>query len=253
MYKNGITGEFLVNGTLEIVSTSYTKTKIKAFTPTITNIKSHGFTITAETSSEEAEIICYTYIVNGEQKQSSNEKTCIVTDLNANTVYNIVVVATDNLGNSRESILVKEKTKDEILFTKEYLEQGQTNGNTQITQNNYNGADGLSMTGNSTNASGTMDLSKANRWYKEIDITNYNTLEFYAKKGKDNGIVGIYIDNIRVFNVWYTYLPTNWTKYQADLSEYTGVHTISIVGGYSDKTGNTSSNTQYCDIKLNVN
>lgn len=253
MYKNGRKEEFLVNGRLEIVSTGHIKTTIKAFTPIITDIKSHGFTINAETSSEETEIICYTYIINGEQKQSSNEKTCIVTDLDADTEYSVIVIATDNLKNSKESTLVKEKTKDEILFTKEYLEQGQTNGNTKITQNNYDGTDGLSMTGNSTNASGTINLSKVNRWYKEIDITNYNTLEFYAKKGKDNGIVGIYIDNIRVFNVWYTYLPTNWTKYQADLSEYTGVHTISIVGGYSDKTGNTSSNTQYCDIKLNVN
>lgn len=253
MYKNGITGEFLVNGTLEIVSTSYTKTKIKAFTPTITDIKSHGFTITAETSSEEAEIICYTYIVNGEQKQSSNEKTCIVTDLDANTVYNIVVVATDNLGNSKESILVKEKTKDEILFTKEYLEQGQTNGNTQITQDSYNGTDGLSMTGNTTNPAGILNIENLHKWYKEIDITNYNTLEFYARKGQNHGMIYVLIDNNIEYEIGYTDLSTNWTKHQVDLSKYTGVHTISIVGGYVDKTGSTSSNTQYCDIKLNVN
>lgn len=253
MSKNGIIGEFLVNGILEVVSKTYNKTTIRAFTPTITNVKSHGFTINGETSSEQTEIISYTYIVNGEKKQVSNENTCIITDLDANTVYSVIVIATDNLGNSRESTLVKEKTKDEILFTKEYLEQGQTNGNTTITQNKYNGTDGLSMTGNSTNASGTVNLSKVNRWYKEIDITNYNTLEFYAKKGKDHGVANIYIDNTRVFNVWYTKLPTNWTKYKVDLYEYTGIHTLSIVGGYTDKTGNSSSHTEYCDIKLNVN
>lgn len=93
-----------------------------------------------------------------------------------------MVIATDNFGNTRKSISVDEKTKDEILFTKEYLEQGQTTGNTIITQNNYNGTDGLSMTGNSINPSGMLYLQNTHRWYKEVDLTNYNTLEFFVKK-----------------------------------------------------------------------
>lgn len=49
---------------------------IEQFTPNITDIKSHGFTIDADTSSDESEIICYTFIVNGKLKQSSSNNTC---------------------------------------------------------------------------------------------------------------------------------------------------------------------------------
>ncbi len=164
-----------------------------------------------------------------------------------------MVIATDNFGNTRKSISVDEKTKDEILFTKEYLEQGQTTGNTIITQNNYNGTDGLSMTGNSINPSGMLYLQNTHRWYKEVDLTNYNTLEFFVKKGQNHGVIFIVVDEKVELHIDYNSLSTNWTKYKVDLSKYVGIHTISIVGGYIDRTGDTNSNTQYCDIKLTVN
>lgn len=225
---------------------------IEQFTPNITDIKSHGFTISANTSSDESEIICYTFIVNGKLKQSSSNNTCIVTDLDANTEYEIIVVAIDSLGNSRKSI-TKVRTKDEIVFTEEYLNQGQIVGNVAITQNNYNGTPGLSITGTSNKPeSEDMNISKypLHRWYKKIDITEYNTLQFYAKKGQDHGGILICIDGIVIFSRWYTNFSTTWNLYDVDLSNYIGEHEISIIGGYIDNTGNASSNTQYCDIRL---
>lgn len=231
-----------------------TQNNIEEFTPNITNIKSHGFTISANTSSDESEIICYTFIVNGKLKQSSSNNTCIVTDLDANTEYEIIVVAIDSLGNSRKSI-TKVRTKDEIVFTEEYLNQGQIVGNVAITQNNYNGTPGLSITGNCGRPVGVSEnwnIYPVHRWYKEIDLTDYNTLEFYAKKGQNHGMLSIAIDDVKIFTVLYTEFATTWQLYNIDLSKYTGKHVISIVGGYEDNTGNASSNTQYCDIKLNT-
>lgn len=225
---------------------------IEQFTPNITDIKSHGFTISADTSSDEAEIICYTFIVNGKLKQSSSNNTCIVTDLDANTEYEIIVVAIDSLGNSRKAI-TKARTKDEIVFTEEYLNQGQTVGNVAITQNNYNGTPGLSITGNCARPVGVAtnwNIYPESRWYKEIDLTNYNTLQFYSKKGQDHGTLFIAIDGIGIFSVSYKNATTTWKLYNVDLSKYTGKHVISILGGYQDNTGNASSNTQYCDIRL---
>ncbi len=79
---------------------------------------------------------------------------------------------------------------------KEYLEQGTFFGNTKITQNNYNDSDGLSMTGNSNRPSSVgvnlNDTYTQIRWDKEIDLTNYNTLSFYAKKGANHGSISIF-------------------------------------------------------------
>ena len=58
--------------------------KIRPFTPTITDINSYGFTINAEAFSNVGEIVSYTYILNGEIIQSSNDKKCIVSLLEAN-------------------------------------------------------------------------------------------------------------------------------------------------------------------------
>lgn len=260
MYKNDIKDLFYVNNKLEIIyindfqDSSDSQSQVKEFTPTITDIKSYGFTINEETSSEIGEIICYTYIVNGELKQSSNEKTCIVTLPKAGTEYSVIVVATDNFVNSRKSTMVKQKTKGEIKFTKEFLEQGQIFGNTVITQDNYNTTAGLSMTGNFNRPIGTgLDLITSymtHRWDKQIDLTEYNALRFYGKSGGGHGSINIYIDNKYVINISYSDLPYSWTLFNIELPKLEGTHTLTILGGYSDNTGSASSNSQVCDIRL---
>lgn len=139
----------------------------------------------------------------------------------------------------------------ELQFTKEFLEAGQSKGNVEIIENTIDGSLILSITGNADNdISGTGNVSTKNRWYKTIDITDYDKLEFFCRKGQDNGDMMICIDNKIIKRVRFNDLPTTWTKYTIDLTQYKGNHTISLAGGYADNTGSEKSNTQYCNIKL---
>lgn len=151
-------------------------TIIPDFTPLISNVYSYGFTIEIDIDA-----VCYDFLVNGEFKQAGQEKICKVDNLEANKEYKVIVVAIDSEGNSKKGI-INVTTKKEILFTKSFLESGTTNGNVVITENNKNQSAGLSMTGASSNNLGNYDLTKVNRWYKNINLTEYNNLKFYAKK-----------------------------------------------------------------------
>lgn len=126
-------------------------------------------------------------------------------------------------------------------INKEYLESGSLLGNTIITENNLNSSFGLSITGNNVGA---------NRWEKEIDLTNISVLSFYAKKGANHGSIHVLVDDKEIFFITYSAFETEWKKYYVDLSEYQGIHKLTISGGWGDSTGSTSSNTQYCDIRL---
>ena len=83
-----------------------------------------------------------------------------------------------------------------------------------------------------------------------MDLTKYNTLEFYARNAQDNGDLLICVDNTIIKKIRYTDVPTTWTKYTVDISKYQGVFTLAIAGGYSDNTGSENSCTQYRNIKL---
>ena len=48
----------------------------------------------------------------------------------------------------------------------------------------------------------------------------------------------------------YNDFPTTWTQYTLDTSNITGIKTLSFIGGYTDNTGNTTSQTQYSGIEL---
>ena len=151
----------------------------------------------------------------------------------------------------RKNKEVQTETVEELEFTQEYLESGKKAGNVEILLNNYDKSIFLSITGNSNNPINQTDsVSGKNRWYKNIDLTKYSTLEFYARNGKDNGDVMIFIDDTIVERIRYTELPSTWTKYKVNISNYKGEHTVSIAGGYADNTGSVESNTQYCNIKL---
>ena len=139
----------------------------------------------------------------------------------------------------------------EFIFTKDFLEKGNKNGNVDIIENQLNNSIIVSITGiSNNNIDQTNFVSTKNRWYTDIDLSQYNTLELYARKGKDNGDLMVCIDNTMVKRVRYTNLPSVWTKYEIDVSKYNGIHTISLAGGYADNTGSVESNTQYTNIKL---
>lgn len=41
------------------------------------------------------------------------------------------------------------------------------------------------------------------RWYNNVDLSDYDYLEFYAKKGADHGKMYIYIDNQKLEGISY--------------------------------------------------
>ena len=130
-------------------------------------------------------------------------------------------------------------------MNKAYLEAGTSLGNVEITENNLNQSIGLSITG-----AGNINHIPSNRWEKEIDFTNLSILSFYAKKGADHGAINIRIDNEQIYFLSYSDMNGDWKKYFIDLTKYTGIHKLLICGGWGDSTGNSNSNTQYCDIRL---
>ena len=186
--------------------------------------------------------------------KSDNENIATVIDGKVTAVAEgkttITVTAQD--GSEINAICNIETKRKEFIFTKEFLQQGNIYGNVSITENNLNGTAGLTIIGyaNVSTATPERPVSKQLRWYKDIDLTGINSLEFYAKKVVNHGSVYIFIDNEHILESSYGEMPTEWTKFKVDLSTYTGKHTLGIGGGYCDYTGNSESQTQFCDIKF---
>lgn len=169
----------------------------------------------------------------------------------ANNLENTVVV------NPNENRQVENKQDNNtaivepLNFTLEYLKSGKTTGDVKVIQNDLENTIVLSITGAATNdIDGTSLVSGKNKWYKTIDLTNYNTLEFYARKGHDNGDLMVGIDKNIVKRVRFQDFPNIWTKYTIDVSGYEGEHIVTLAGGYADMSGSPESNTEYRSIKL---
>ena len=148
---------------------------------------------------------------------------------------------------------------EELIFTKDFLDSGSkyTPNSSTISVTTNNTIDsinypGLNITGTSANNWQNWSVQSSIRWYKTINFDNYDTLEFYARKGADHGVICVCLDNSQLLMINYSNSnsPTSWTKYILDVSQYTGEHVLSFIGGYRDSTGNSTSNTQYCNIKL---
>lgn len=115
--------------------------------------------------------------------------------------------------------------------------------------NQQNASDGFTITGTVGNSNQL--FADQLRWDYTLNMTDYDKLTFYCKKGADHGTCRVFIDGEIIFGqIHYNDLPTSWTLYTVDLSSWKGEHTISFAGGYNDSTGNTSSATSYCDIKF---
>lgn len=139
--------------------------------------------------------------------------------------------------------------KTELQVTRNVLDTGSfTNVTPTYLTGQMNNSDGFTIVGRSSDASGA--FSGNLRWDYIIDLTNYDALSFYCKKGVDHGICAIAIDGIRICYVHYKDLATNYVPYLINLEKYYGIHTVSFIGGYTDSTGAAASETSYCDIKL---
>lgn len=143
------------------------------------------------------------------------------------------------------------KKVEPLNFTKEFLESGNSKGNVEFIENRIDNSFILSITGVADNGINEVNfVSTKNRWYKTVDLTDYSTIEFYARNGEANGDIMICVDNTIIHRVRYTDVPNTWTKYTVDISKYEGEHTLAIAGGYADNTGSQDSNTQYRNIRL---
>lgn len=145
---------------------------------------------------------------------------------------------------------------NELYFTKKFLQKGNVNISDGASINfmdfiiNENKYPGMSITGRPSIYPWQASPDTEIRWYKNIDITNYNTLEFLVKKGYTHGSMKIRIDNNNILVVRYSDLSEDWKKYTVDLTQYSGTHTLNFVGGYFDGSGDEGANTQYCNIVL---
>lgn len=188
--------------------------------------------------------------VEGSTAFQSTNNICVVENLNKNTDYKITIVGMDKeLRIKKKSINIR--TMNNLEFNQEYLELGKTQGNVSIISNTPDSSTGLSISGSagiSGSASVAEQINANNKWYKDIDLTGFNELVFYARKASGCGNVAIAIDSNQVLYRMYSSIDTSWVRYTVDLSSYTGIHTLSIMGGYKDGSG--SGTTEYYGIIL---
>lgn len=139
----------------------------------------------------------------------------------------------------------------ELIVTRAVLDEGVfVNVTPTYLTGQQNNSDGFTIVGRNASASGSATYAGDLKWEYDIDLTGINTVSFYCKKGANHGICKVCVDGVQKLWVHYNDLPTSWTQYSIDLTEYTGVHKIGFVGGYVDVSGNTSSSTSYCDIRF---
>jgi len=131
--------------------------------------------------------------------------------------------------------------------------------------------DGFQITGRPTSM--TWDSSKGYypvsyhlRWRGQVDLTNYNTIKFYAKKIANHGIIDCkilpynfsyptYSSDLTAAIIasageGYSTASTTYKEYSIDVSAITGLKDIVFTGGYVDNSGYAESSTAYCDIRF---
>ena len=159
-----------------------------------------------------------------------------------------------------------------ITVTRSILDQGTfVNVTPTYLTNQVDGADGFTIVGTATN--NTNATCNGAQWYQwnywlrwdyQIDLTNYSTIKYYARKNANHGVGRVYITDgihndpvcdgstnvLLKQEIHYNDLPTSWTEYTIDVSGITGTRTISFIGGYVDSTGYSSSSTSYSNIRF---
>lgn len=152
----------------------------------------------------------------------------------------------------------------EIVVTQDVINEGTFyNGSHTILTGQQNDSDGFTLVGRASYSGSTASSAKYINglicWTYKLDITNYDTITFYAKKNADHGVIRCYIvedvsdpitDALAKVELNYSNAPTTWTQYSLDVSTLTGEVYIAFVGGYADVTGNSTSSTSYCDIHI---
>jgi len=169
--------------------------------------------------------------------------------------------------------------KDRLLTSDDFQNGTFKNGTHSILTNQENGTDGIRLVGAASRVYNNQSLDAYIRLDMAIDFTDYSKLKFKAKKVVDHGVMLVvvtdglkntskswddafgnsssstYTEPLTVAYVGvtksYKELTANvWNDYEIDVSNITGEHVLSFVGGYTDLSGYSSSETNYCDIWL---
>ncbi|MDR1196915.1 MAG: IPT/TIG domain-containing protein [Candidatus Nomurabacteria bacterium] len=93
--------------------------------------------------------------------------------------------------------------------------------------------------------------SNAPQFYRRLDLTDVNAIKFHARKIRDHGGVYLAEGSTMLFSRHYTEIyNSEWQAYSVDLSNLDGLHTVGLLGGYTDSSGNAYSQTQMSNINL---
>lgn len=128
----------------------------------------------------------------------------------------------------------------------------------------YNNTAGFAIVGRNSSASGSANTSGDLRCEIKMDLTNVSQIKFHARKPANHGIVNVLVctngvvatnrndTNAYPVTAWAHYNDINntWKEYTMNVANITGVRIVAFIGGYTDSTGNTSSRTEYSNIRL---
>lgn len=169
--------------------------------------------------------------------------------------------------------------KDKLLTSDDFQNGIFKNGTHSILTNQENDTDGIRLVGTASRVYNNPSLDAFIRLDMTIDFTGYSKLKFKMKKVVNHGIMLVvvtdglkntskswddalgytpsssYTEPLTVAYVGvtksYKELTANvWNDYEIDVSNVTGEHVLTFVGGYTDSTGYSTSETHYCDIWL---
>lgn len=198
------------------------------------------------------------------------------------------ITATNSTDTTTQDVLVDMATefdiemsyiKDRLLTSDDFQNGTFKNGTHSILTNQENGTDGIRLVGTASRLYNNPSLDAFIRLDMTIDFTGYSKLKFKMKKVVDHGIMLVvvtdglkntskswddalgytqsstYTEPFTVVYVGvtksYKELTANvWNDYEIDVSNVTGEHILTFVGGYTDSTGYSTSETHYCDIWL---
>jgi hypothetical protein len=114
----------------------------------------------------------------------------------------------------------------------------------------FSGGAMIDLIGSSNVPPGSTAWMDSPHYTISLDLTYVQTLQFYARKVVNHGNIIVAVDNTRVLSHAYAGLSTDWNLYTVDLSSYSGIHDLVLMGGYLDSTGNALSQTRFSDIYL---
>ncbi len=94
-----------------------------------------------------------------------------------------------------------------------------------------------------------------------LDVTITTYIKFHARQialhggayvymDVPNGITTAQADTYRLLEVSYNNLPTSWAEYTINIASITGTHKFGFAGGYVDSTGNSTSQSQFSNIRF---